>query len=482
LTGVVYRLAAVALSADGRMLLTSAHEGALTLWDGRDGKRLRTLAHGGSRVQSLLLAPDGSRALVLPNIGAMPLWWDVAKGRRLPAFSGIPKGATCVAFSPDSAVLALGSYDGVVHLYETRNGREVRPLQAKEDAEVVSKLAYAPDGRTLAVSHTDGNLILWDLQTGQPRRLLLDSRLKRLWKLLFSPDSRLLIVVGEDHLLHVFETLSGQEVRQLRIDPFELGSLAFAPDNRTVAVGDAQPTVGVLVPENAIHLWDLPTGKQIHILRGHQREIHTLAFSANGASLVSVSDDTTVLCWDTTLLTHRHRVSKELSAACSIELWTDLDATDAARAQRAVAELIQAPDTALPFLEKSLPPVPRAKMTRIASLIADLDHEEFIRRDKASTELNKIGELAAPALRAALRAKPSLEMRRRIEALLEPIEARPLSPEGLRTIRALQVLETIGTPQARRILERLAKGAAGARLTVDAKASLQRLAQHSGNP
>lgn len=475
LTGLSHRIAAIAATADSRRLLTHACDGALTLWDGRDGRRLRTVAHWDGSAIAFRLAPDGSRLLVLPWFDST-LWWDVAGGRSLPAFSGISERASCGDFSPDSALLALGGFDGLVHLRATAQGSEVRCLKDKETDKVVCDLAFAPDGRTLAVSHTDGKLTLWDLKTGRPRHRIAGPGRKHTWKLLFSSDSRLLAVVWEDaHAIHLFETLSGQEIRQVRIHPAEIGSLAFAPDNRTLAVGDKDPLDGVTVPEHSINLWDSLTGKQIQHLRGHQGAIHTLIFCPDGASLLSGSDDRTVLCWDTTDVIHRRPASKELSAVRLAELWADLAAPDAARAQQAVAELIQAPHATVPFLEKSLPPLLPPDRVRIAAWIDDLDHEEFARRERASEELAKLGEPAAPALRWALQQKPSLEMRRRIDALLEALDARPISPDRLRTIRTLQVLETIGTPQARRVLEGLAQGAADAMPTLAAKAALLRL-------
>src|SRR5262249_22763349 len=136
----------------------------------------------------------------------------------------------------------------------------------------------------------------------------------------------------------------------------------------------------------------------------------------DGTILLSGSLDKTVLGWDCAAILRPHTSSKELSYAKLIELWSDLALKDAERAQRAVAQMIQAPDTTLPLLEKKLLPVRAAEMARIPALIADLDHTEFARRDKATTELGKIGTLAAPELRTALAEELSLEMRLRIEA------------------------------------------------------------------
>lgn len=88
-----------------------------------------------------------------------------------------------------------------------------------------------------------------------------------------------------------------------------------------------------------------------------------------------------------------------------------------------------------------------------------------------------MGETAKPALRKALAGKPSLEMRRRVEPIVKNLESWPASSSAaLRDWRALEVLEHLGTPEARRLLRQLADGVPEAGLTREAKAVLQRLA------
>ena len=113
---------------------------------------------------------------------------------------------------------------------------------------------------------------------------------------------------------------------------------------------------------------------------------------------------------------------------------------------------------------------------RLRKLLADLDSNEPQRREAASQQLAELAEQAEPALYEALNAKPSPEQRRRIEALLaSPSVVR--SPEKLRAVRAIQVLELCDGPEARQALETLAKGAPEARLTRETKRSLERLAK-----
>ncbi len=114
---------------------------------------------------------------------------------------------------------------------------------------------------------------------------------------------------------------------------------------------------------------------------------------------------------------------------------------------------------------------------RIRRLIADLDSEQFTVREAAVKELEKLDDAAFALLRQALKNKPSLELRRRIEPLLS-VPWLVQAPEKLRQIRAVTVLEQSGDAEARKVLERLAGGAAEARQTREAKAALQRLNEH----
>jgi hypothetical protein len=107
-------------------------------------------------------------------------------------------------------------------------------------------------------------------------------------------------------------------------------------------------------------------------------------------------------------------------------------------------------------------------------LLADLDGDSFERRKAAVKRLKELGLQAEPALRAALGEKPSAEQRRRIEEVLAalPPAPQPPSAEELRQLRALIVLERIGSPEARRLLEEVAKGPESALLTRQARAAL----------
>lgn len=143
------------------------------------------------------------------------------------------------------------------------------------------------------------------------------------------------------------------------------------------------------------------------------------------------------------------------------------------RTYQAIGTLVVAPEQAVALVKERLRPVPEPNVQQIIPWITDLDSNQFAVREKATEELEQLGKRAEPALRKKLAEKPSVEVRQRIEQLLSKIEQ--LTSEALRTLRAVEVLESIGSPQAKKVLGTLAKGAKGFRLTTEAQASLNRL-------
>src|SRR5262249_47783955 len=112
---------------------------------------------------------------------------------------------------------------------------------------------------------------------------------------------------------------------------------------------------------------------------------------------------------------------------------------------------------------------------RVAGWIKDLDSNEFDAREKAASELERLGEMAGPALRKALDGNPSLEVRQRLEGLLAKVDARIPTGESLRGLRAIWVLEWVGTPAARQLLKELAASTTASWQTEEARTALERL-------
>ena len=208
--------------------------------------------------------------------------------------------------------------------------------------------------------------------------------------------------------------------------------------------------------------------------------IDSLAFLPNGRAVVTGMNDGTLLVWDLARETWPKVAVHDLGRKELDALWSDL-AADARKAHRAACTLADSPAQALPFLAAHLRPIAAIDPKRVDRLLADLDSEQFSVRDAAARELEGMGEQIEPTLRRVLESKPPLEVRNRLQTIRDALRGVP-PRQSLRTLRAISVLERIGTAEARDTLRTLAGGAAAARETREALAALPRRARAERAP
>jgi hypothetical protein len=146
-----------------------------------------------------------------------------------------------------------------------------------------------------------------------------------------------------------------------------------------------------------------------------------------------------------------------------------------------MADLVAAKHRGVPFLARQVKPREEVSREQMAKLLGELEARSFARREKATADLLRLGPLAGRGLRDALQARPSLELKRRMERVLEELD-QVRDVATLRTLRAVEVLEGINTPESRSALERLAGGASGAHETTAARAALAHLASAHRSP
>lgn len=270
----------------------------------------------------------------------------------------------------------------------------------------------------------------------------------------------------------VWDAATGRMFRRLQGHENPIIGIAFSPDGRMVATASGSQWNH---KEQTVRLWEVATGKERRRFVGHQAQVTSIVFSRDGTTIISGSEDGTALVWDAAGV-----LKPEMARVADGEgLWRTLASEDAVAAFEAVCALAARGDVA--FLSKRLKRVEVADAAKIGRYLADLDSNEFATRERAERELGQLEELAESALHKALAERVSPEVRRRVEGLLTKLDASPPSAKTLQALRAIEALEHIATPEARQLFQKLADGAPEARLTREAKASLQRLARRE-NP
>jgi RNA polymerase sigma factor (sigma-70 family) len=484
-----------ALAPDGRSAVTGHWLDSLLVWDVAAGRVRRQIEGHNGPVLTLQLSSDG-RTLLTSGWDKTLRIWDFAAGlerRRINlegalAMNGEYRGFAATADGKTVAVMNAKT----IRIFDAASGAERQHFRGPEG---LLSMGLSSNGRSLITWSNDLKVRVWDTATGRQRRehslpVIYDGvqpppNPDEYYNAALSPDGRLLAMGPRQHrppakasqekkndstlILKDLET--GQIVHKVEKLPSETALFAFSPDGRMLAwTGGYNDT--------AIRLLETASGRERRCLAGHRGRIAALAFSADGRRLLSGSEDTTALVWDLT-----GDASKSAPAADLERLWADLAADDAVRAYRAIHRLAASPSSAIPFIKERLRPAVAVDEKRLARLIVDLDSDDFAARQKAGKDLAKLGEQALSAYRKALEGKPSLEARRRLEDLLDKAQVAwwDVSGERLRSLRAVEVLELAGTQEARQWLKTLAEGAAGTRLTEEAKAALERLANRASN-
>jgi hypothetical protein len=242
--------------------------------------------------------------------------------------------------------------------------------------------------------------------------------------------------------------------------------------NARVAFSGNRRLLALTPTSQEIVLWDLRQGKEVRRIKGFGADVTCLAFSPDDQQLLSGHANSTLLVWDVTAQNAVKLVPVDVKGAA--KAWETLGG-DARKAFTARWALVESAHS-LPLLQKHLKPVAQPDGKHLRRLLADLDSDQFAVREKARKDLETLGDQAAAALHQKLKEKPSLEVHRRIQVLLDRLAGPITQPDLLRAVRSVAVLEDIGTPEARKILEALARGAPQARLTLEATAALRRMA------
>ncbi len=500
------RVQRMAASLDGKRLeVVFEGEEALLFYDLETGKKLpEPIDSHRSTVYGVECAPDG--LLVSFGSDRSVRTWDPRKGKSVAQFAvELDLNGRGFALSADGRRVAVPNYDvKSIGIYERLTGKRLRNIPADHCSNV--RLAFSPDGRFLAkIAKSNRSAEVWEVDTGASLLkaqaegggntvigafsadgrsfALADGGQVRMWDtatwkagsgihaplawawvgahgLDFSPDGRMIATAREDGI-RLYELATLRERAHVQPPGSPTGSLRFSHDGRLLAWVNNR---------NTIHVLDVRTGVLAGPFTGHDGAITGLAFTRDDRALASSSSDCTILVWDLSPKT----VARTASDGNANEDWQALRGDDAGKAFTAMRALAAHPETTLRIAGEHLKPAEPIDPQWLAARLRDLDNQQFAERERATHELEEAGDRVAPTLGRFLATRPSVEARARAERILETMRGHAAAGQAVQCLRAIEVLEWIGSLRARALVEKLATGAEGVSWTEAARRSLKR--------
>lgn len=304
----LYRLA---VSPNGKFAVCPDSGGFITVWDVATATRLQRFRAYEMFVDRIAFHPDGSYFVTSnydpsERVKCEIKVWNAQTFELVTSWTGPTSGLGSMAFGPDG-LLACGfvteGQDGMTELREPLSGEVVKQLGKAKLGTM--GLAYSQDGRLLAEVTNGSEANLWDVGSGRSVRSF--TFLRQPNAMALSPDGRLLAIgfgqegeKGSDQVL-IWETDTGH--RRPPLVGQQIRSIRFSPDGSRLATGGM---------DQAIKIWDLPSGQEVLTLRGHQDWVEDLAFTPDGHRLLSAGNDGVARIWDGRPLGEDEVIGEEL--------------------------------------------------------------------------------------------------------------------------------------------------------------------------
>jgi WD40 repeat protein/serine/threonine protein kinase len=281
------RVKTVAITPDGRHVVSGSEDNTLRVWNLASGECLRILEGHSSSAEALAITPDG-RQFVSGSEDTTLRVWGLARGECLRTLEGHMGGVEAVAISPDGRHVVSGSWDRTLRVWDLESGECLHTLEGHKFE--VDAVAITPDGRQVVSGDRDETMRVWSLESGECLRTLEGQKgdVAGVNVITITPDGRQVVSGSAWGTLQVWDLASGECLHVLAYIS-EVNALAITPDGRQVVSGSEDKTLRV---------WDLASGECLCTLQGHTAKVYDVAISPDGLRVVSGSEDTTLRVWD----------------------------------------------------------------------------------------------------------------------------------------------------------------------------------------
>src|SRR6266542_205381 len=304
------RITWVDLSRDGQRVAIASETNVVKVRDFATGRELASLESRESALTVAVFFPDDHRILTAAKDGSIQIW-DLHGGKVTSELKGHSGLTTAVAFSTNGAMLATGSDDRTAKLWDAATGRELATIRGH--GSTVTAVAWSPDGRRLATGSTDKYVKIWDLDQVTRGSASVEGVREASYLATVFPQKKedagpIAIAKTVDGKVKILDVPSGNELSTLDERANDLEFAVFSLDARYVAAGGTGKTVEV---------WDVGSRKKVAKMSGGEN-VYMAAFSPNSKQLAFIYDHRTLKIWEMT--TRQEVFSREAGTRLSYSI------------------------------------------------------------------------------------------------------------------------------------------------------------------